>query len=40
MLEMAEHADHMVLFSGDGDFRKLVEAGAAQGLPGDGGARP
>jgi uncharacterized LabA/DUF88 family protein len=26
MLEMAEHADHMVLFSGDGDFRKLVEA--------------
>lgn len=26
MLEMAEHADHMVLFSGDGDLRKLVEA--------------
>lgn len=26
MLEMAAHADHMVLFSGDGDFRKLVEA--------------
>jgi uncharacterized LabA/DUF88 family protein len=26
MLEMAEHADHMALFSGDGDFRKLVEA--------------
>jgi uncharacterized LabA/DUF88 family protein len=26
MLEMAEHADHMVLFSGDGDFRRLVEA--------------
>jgi len=26
MLEMAEHADHMVLFSGDGDFLKLVEA--------------
>ena len=26
MLEMADHADHMVLFSGDGDFRKLVEA--------------
>jgi uncharacterized LabA/DUF88 family protein len=26
MLEMAEHADHLVLFSGDGDFRKLVEA--------------
>jgi uncharacterized LabA/DUF88 family protein len=26
MMEMAGHADHMVLFSGDGDFRKLVEA--------------
>jgi uncharacterized LabA/DUF88 family protein len=26
MLEMAEHADHMLLFSGDGDFRRLVEA--------------
>lgn len=26
MMEMAEHADHMVLFSGDGDFRRLVEA--------------
>lgn len=26
MMEMAEHADHMVLFSGDGDFRKLLEA--------------
>ncbi|MFZ5720959.1 MAG: NYN domain-containing protein [Pseudomonadota bacterium] len=26
MMEMADHADHMVLFSGDGDFRKLVEA--------------
>jgi uncharacterized LabA/DUF88 family protein len=26
MLEMADHADHLVLFSGDGDFRKLVEA--------------
>jgi uncharacterized LabA/DUF88 family protein len=26
MLEMAEHADHIVLFSGDGDFRRLVEA--------------
>jgi uncharacterized LabA/DUF88 family protein len=26
MLEMAGHADHMVLFSGDGDFRRLVEA--------------
>jgi uncharacterized LabA/DUF88 family protein len=25
-MEMAEHIDHMVLFSGDGDFRSLVEA--------------
>ncbi len=26
MMEMAAHADHLVLFSGDGDFRRLVEA--------------
>jgi uncharacterized LabA/DUF88 family protein len=26
MMEMAEHVDHIVLFSGDGDFRRLVEA--------------
>src|SRR5436189_3938059 len=26
MMEMAGHADHLVLFSGDGDFRALVEA--------------
>ena len=26
MLEMAGHLDHAVLFSGDGDFRRLVEA--------------
>ena len=26
VLEMAEHLDHVVLFSGDGDFRRLVEA--------------
>ena len=26
MLEMADHLDHIVLFSGDGDFRRLVEA--------------
>ena len=25
-MEMAEHVDHFVLFSGDGDFRYLVEA--------------
>jgi uncharacterized LabA/DUF88 family protein len=26
MMEIAEHADHLVLFSGDGDFRRLIEA--------------
>jgi uncharacterized LabA/DUF88 family protein len=26
MLEMADRLDHIVLFSGDGDFRRLVEA--------------
>ncbi|MCX5493571.1 NYN domain-containing protein [Kaistia dalseonensis] len=26
VMEMAEHIDHIVLFSGDGDFRSLVEA--------------
>ncbi len=31
MLEMASHADHIVLFSGDGDFRRLVEAVQAKG---------
>ena len=25
-MEIAEHVDHIVLFSGDGDFRPLVEA--------------
>jgi len=25
-MELAEHLDHLVLFSGDGDFRSLVEA--------------
>jgi len=25
-MEMAEHVDHVVLFSGDGDFRRLAEA--------------
>jgi uncharacterized LabA/DUF88 family protein len=25
-MELAEHLDHIVLFSGDGDFRTLVEA--------------
>ena len=26
MLEMAAHVNHVVLFSGDGDFRRLIEA--------------
>lgn len=26
MIELAPHCDHMLLFSGDGDFRRLVEA--------------
>jgi uncharacterized LabA/DUF88 family protein len=25
-MELADHLDHIVLFSGDGDFRSLVEA--------------
>jgi uncharacterized LabA/DUF88 family protein len=32
MMEMAEHADHLVLFSGDGDFRRLVEAIQQKGV--------
>ena len=32
MMEMAEHADHLVLFSGDGDFRALVEAVQRKGV--------
>ena len=31
-LEMAEHLDHIVLFSGDGDFRRLVEALQRKGV--------
>jgi uncharacterized LabA/DUF88 family protein len=26
VMEMADYLDHIVLFSGDGDFRRLVEA--------------
>ncbi|HEX7799902.1 MAG TPA: NYN domain-containing protein, partial [Asticcacaulis sp.] len=26
MMEMAAHCDHLVLFSGDGDFRRLLES--------------
>ncbi|MGH6879339.1 NYN domain-containing protein [Hypericibacter sp.] len=32
MLEMAEHIDHALLFSGDGDFRRLVEAVQRRGV--------
>ncbi|WP_409018412.1 NYN domain-containing protein [Brevundimonas vesicularis] len=32
MLQLAPRVDHMVLFSGDGDFRRLVEALQAQGV--------
>jgi uncharacterized LabA/DUF88 family protein len=32
MMEMAGHADHIVLFSGDGDFRRLVEAVQRRGV--------
>jgi uncharacterized LabA/DUF88 family protein len=32
MLEMAPHLDHAVLFSGDGDFRRLAEAVQRRGL--------
>ena len=31
-MEMAGHIDHMVLFSGDGDFRSLVEAVQRRGV--------
>jgi len=32
VLEMAQHVDHVVLFSGDGDFRRLVEAVQRRGV--------
>lgn len=32
MLEMAPHLDRMVLFSGDGDFRRVVQAVQAKGV--------
>ncbi|MBX7147378.1 MAG: NYN domain-containing protein [Alphaproteobacteria bacterium] len=32
VMEMAQHLDHIVLFSGDGDFRRLVEAVQRRGL--------
>ena len=32
MLEIAERCDHIVLFSGDGDFRRLIEAVQRKGV--------
>lgn len=32
MMGMAEYVDHMVLFSGDGDFRRLVESVQRKGV--------
>jgi uncharacterized LabA/DUF88 family protein len=32
VMEMADHLDHIVLFSGDGDFRRLVEAVQRKGV--------
>ena len=32
MLEMAAHLDHAILFSGDGDFRRVVEAVQRKGV--------
>ncbi len=32
LLEMAPHIDHAVLFSGDGDFRRLLDAVQSKGL--------
>lgn len=32
VMELADHLDHVVLFSGDGDFRKLVESVQRKGV--------
>src|SRR5688572_4924906 len=32
MMEMADNVDHIILFSGDGDFRRLVEAVQRKGV--------
>jgi uncharacterized LabA/DUF88 family protein len=32
MLDIAERVDHVVLFSGDGDYRRLVEAMQRRGV--------
>ncbi|MCB9989963.1 MAG: NYN domain-containing protein [Rhodospirillales bacterium] len=32
MMELADHVDHIMLFSGDGDFRRLIEAVQRKGV--------
>lgn len=32
MLDMADHTDHLVLFSGDGDFRRVIEGVQRRGV--------
>ena len=32
VMEMSEHVDHIIVFSGDGDFRRLVEAVQRKGV--------
>jgi uncharacterized LabA/DUF88 family protein len=32
VMEMADHVDHIILFSGDGDFRRLLEAVQRKGV--------
>lgn len=32
IMQMAKHCDHIILFSGDGDFRRLVEAAQHKGV--------
>ena len=31
-MEMCDHVDHIIIFSGDGDFRRLVEAVQRKGV--------
>ena len=32
MIEMAQHMDHLVLFSGDGDFKRLIQVVQNKGV--------
>src|SRR4026209_1764327 len=32
VMEMSEHCEHIIIFSGDGDFRRLVEAIQRKGV--------